>query len=557
MKKFILIFFIIFLKLEFSQSQEILDSLKYKSFKELANYIKQAKNDTKVTLPLAQVYLKNAKYRKDTIQIALGYKYMAKAYKPNYNKCIIYIDSAISITINLQHKIYPALFFTNKGVRHSQQGKYKNALDNYIKAIEFSKKYWNENLFYANTHNVAFLKSELGLHKEALEIYKKTFNYEKNRKISDSSSYMSSHYALANSYTFNKLHDSASIMNKEGIKLAKQLKDIRYPSYILNEGINSYYKTNYKTAIDSIKKTIPFFTDDFDKGLLIQAYLFLGKSYEAIKNKQTTLLYYKKIDSLYTKTKYVLPQIREPYEFLINHYKKKNDKNLQLHYIEKLIEVDSVLDDNYQYLTLNITKKYDTPLLLSQKQKLIDDLLVGTKKSNNLLWILSSVLLIMIAIFYFYYHRQLLYKKRFEELIANKEKEYELVNNSVKIKKELNIPKEIIEGILKYLEKFEEEKVYLDRSIKLTDLANKMGTNTKYLSNTINHYKQKNFKSYLNDLRIDYTVKILQTDPKFRKYEMKAIAREVGFNNAESFSTAFYKKTGLKPSYFIKQLEDS
>ena len=34
-----------------------------------------------------------------------------------------------------------------------------------------------------------------------------------------------------------------------------------------------------------------------------------------------------------------------------------------------------------------------------------------------------------------------------------------------------------------------------------------------------------------------------------------AIAQEVGFNNSESFSKAFYKKTGIYPSYFIKQLE--
>ena len=554
-RKFILLLFIIFLKFEYSQSQQISDSLNNKSFEELESYIKSSKNNTEVILPVAKVYLRNAKLKEDTIYIALGYKFMSKAYKPDYEKCIIYIDSAISISVNLKHNIYPALLYTNKGVRHSQQGKYKKALDSYLKAIEFSKKYWNEDLFYANTHNLAFLKSELGLHKEALGIYKKTFKYEANKKIRDSSMYLMSHYVLSNSYTFNKLIDSASMMNKEGVKMAKKSKDIMY-GYILNEGINEYHKAHYKIAIDSIVKTIPSFSNDFDKGLLMQAYLYLGKSYEAINDTEKTLSYYKKIDSIFRETKYVLPQTREPYEFLINYYKKKNDKNLQLHYIEKLIEVDSVLDNNYQYLSLNITKKYDTPLLLSEKEDLIEELLVKKEKSNNLIWILIFILSFSFIGFYFYYKKQRLYKKRFEELIADKKKESRLIKSALKTKKELNIPKELINSILEYLEKFEEENIYLDRNINLTHLSEKIGTNTKYLSNIINHYKQKNFKSYLNDLRIDYVVNTLQSDSKLRKYEIKAIAREVGFNNAESFSNAFYKKTGIYPSFFIKQLED-
>ncbi len=37
---------------------------------------------------------------------------------------------------------------------------------------------------------------------------------------------------------------------------------------------------------------------------------------------------------------------------------------------------------------------------------------------------------------------------------------------------------------------------------------------------------------------------------------MVAIAEEAGFNTAESFSKAFFKKTGIKPSYFIKELTE-
>ena len=55
-------------------------------------------------------------------------------------------------------------------------------------------------------------------------------------------------------------------------------------------------------------------------------------------------------------------------------------------------------------------------------------------------------------------------------------------------------------------------------------------------------------------MRINHTLDILQSDATIQKYTIKAIANEVGFKNAESFSNAFYKKTGLKPSYYIKEL---
>ncbi len=82
-----------------------------------------------------------------------------------------------------------------------------------------------------------------------------------------------------------------------------------------------------------------------------------------------------------------------------------------------------------------------------------------------------------------------------------------------------------------------------------------MNTNSNYLSKAINFDKNKNFKAYINDLRIDYVIEKLKIDGRFRKFTIKSIAVEIGFNNPESFSKAFHKKTNMYPSYFIRQLE--
>lgn len=92
-------------------------------------------------------------------------------------------------------------------------------------------------------------------------------------------------------------------------------------------------------------------------------------------------------------------------------------------------------------------------------------------------------------------------------------------------------------------------------SINLNSLAKNMGTNSNYLSKIINFHKGDNFSTYLSDLRIEYTIEALQKQSKLREYTIKTIAHEVGFGNTESFTKAFYKKTGLYPSYFIKQLK--
>jgi AraC-like DNA-binding protein len=55
-------------------------------------------------------------------------------------------------------------------------------------------------------------------------------------------------------------------------------------------------------------------------------------------------------------------------------------------------------------------------------------------------------------------------------------------------------------------------------------------------------------------LRVKYAFERLKDDSIFRKYTIKAIAQESGFKGAESFSKEFFKKYGVNPSYFIKEL---
>ncbi|WP_309641507.1 helix-turn-helix domain-containing protein [Flavobacterium sp.] len=122
------------------------------------------------------------------------------------------------------------------------------------------------------------------------------------------------------------------------------------------------------------------------------------------------------------------------------------------------------------------------------------------------------------------------------------------------IAKNLSIPKETEDLLLAKLEKFEAGKKYLSKDISLAQMASQFETNTKYLSEVINKYKQKNINLYINELRINYIVTKLKDDPKYLHYKVSYLAEECGFSSHSSFSSVFKNITGITPNVFIQFL---
>ncbi|MBB4804831.1 YesN/AraC family two-component response regulator [Chryseobacterium defluvii] len=157
---------------------------------------------------------------------------------------------------------------------------------------------------------------------------------------------------------------------------------------------------------------------------------------------------------------------------------------------------------------------------------------------------------------------KILYEKS-KELITKLKKEQEN-NTSVKSSDSLenfkgisspSIPDETLKILFQKLEKFEKSEKYLSKEITLTWLANKLNTNTKYLSELIKIYRDKNFSNYINELRINYIVHKLYNEPIYREYKVSYLAEECGFASPQVFVIAFKKINEVTPSYFIKTLQ--
>jgi YesN/AraC family two-component response regulator len=151
------------------------------------------------------------------------------------------------------------------------------------------------------------------------------------------------------------------------------------------------------------------------------------------------------------------------------------------------------------------------------------------------------------------FYKRKVYKKKFLDIIHNKQhiKKTDFVSSIENI----DIQEEIIAGVLERLKDFEVNNKFLDKKITLNSLAKDFKTNSNYLSKIINHHKETSFSNYINNLKIEFIISEIKRKPILKKYTIKAIANEAYFNNAESFSKAFYKLKGIKPSFFMQELE--
>ncbi len=545
------------------------DSLKDLDYETLSNKfydVLKKKND--LAELYAKLYLLKAKSEKNLKEIAVGYSSVGYAYnvKEEYNKGLIYLDSAIFISKKIKHKRFPSIFFISMGQVYEDIGDFKSALDYHIEAIKWCKKSENKHLEFIAKQNIGLLKRKLGKYEEAKRLFKECMAYRINKEemtLKDSLNYLGTLSALVNTYRLNKQIDSASILNEKGLLPSKG--KLTYNLFKLNKAILQYYNEDYNDVIEDTNILLPqIFNSDsnilFETTDLIDTYYYQGKSYEALSRVDDAIRSYKKIDSLIQVTNYMIPKVRKTYMSLIDHYKTVGDKNQQLFYINRLLHSDSILDSNYKYLSDKLVKDYDTPELLSEKEKLIEDLEAKHGSSTLGVIVLSGVVVIGVVFLILSYRKQKRYQQRFEELIntpkvevpeAISSKTYEEPNAQAAI----GISEDIVNSILESLASFEEKEGYIEGNLTTNSLASKFGTNSKYLSKVINTFKQKSFIHYINDLRIEFIVEKLKTDTKYRMYTIKALAAESGFNTTEAFSKSFYKKTGIYPSYFIKQLE--
>lgn len=529
---------------------KIPDTLRNKSYEYLFTRIEESEKDSiKLTLYLKS-YLMKSKLEKNLEEEVNGYKNYL--YHSQENLKLTYADSMVFTAKKSKNNALTGSAYLSKGIVYYSQKRFRRALDNYLIADNFISKTNDKYLIYKTKYNIALIKYFLGFYDEAISLLKECIVYFKENN--NKGGYLNSLHSLGLCYNRIGNYGLSSQINQMGLLEGKRLKDDDMREYfIISEGANQYFLGNYTLAINKINYALPFFKLNKDFANETVGYFYIGKSYWSLKNYQRAIPYFKKVDAIFNAKGYIRPDLRTSYELLISYYKSRNNPELQLQYIEKLLKVDSTLTARYKYVSERIHKDYDTKELLLQKNSI--EKLLDKKERDSFILKGVIVLLFSFIVFLIYQHirNKKLYRRRFDDLMKKSPVTPKIESKSIKYGIE-DINQDTVAAILKQLEKFEMNKMFLEKNLTETKLAISFNSNIKYLSKVIAYYRGKKFVTYINDLKVDYLIILVKENKKLQNYTNTALSEEAGFSSTERFVKAFYSRTGMPATYFMEEL---
>lgn len=97
----------------------------------------------------------------------------------------------------------------------------------------------------------------------------------------------------------------------------------------------------------------------------------------------------------------------------------------------------------------------------------------------------------------------------------------------------------------------ENEKLFKNSELTLTQLSQTLNVHPNTLSQVINSVEQKNFYDYINFQRVEEFKKAMAL-PENQKFTLLSLAFECGFNSKTAFNRNFRKVTGVSPSEYLK-----
>ncbi|WP_298427703.1 tetratricopeptide repeat protein [uncultured Kordia sp.] len=579
----------------FVQSQKKQDTTDIKSFTDtelikcIEEYLRSDQED--VTNLYINTLYERALKQLNSLNIVKSYFYYAYAedVKGKYKDASEYIYKALGTGIELNEKDSEFLFrvYSLRGKIREQETEDSLAHKDFKTSLDISIKYNNDvgeanaiaNLGKLRRKAKEYLQA-LAHYKTAYEIAIKTDN-ETTIKTDDfyEISRINIIMGVGGSYLKLKQPDSALKYIEKGIKRSRNYGDIEGVSYFYNDyGIAYELKKEYKKALEYFEKAEKIILEFKNKVRTIEVYYHIAKCHHKLDDYEKSNAFIKKAIAIINeknendpKSKKFIPNDYKRLLTLLikNHGKLGNTEQLDSYINTQLIEIDEHTEKRDQYIRNELFGFLKEKSDLETLKQIVIERQENNYKLNTILrysLLILSILIIVGSIVI--YRNQQKKKARFRELnikiaalkyeqritIEEKTKSKKTTITS-QPKKEVMITDKKVTAILESLKKFEQQEHYLDTNCNLRFVAKKVKTNATYLSKIINTDKGISFNEYITDLRMQYTLKRLQTDPLFRAYSVKSIAQEVGYKSADSFTKHFKNYTQLYPSYYIKNLK--
>lgn len=457
---------------------------------------------------------------------------------------------------------------------HTERGEYDMALETGLKLLDVAEKTKNQYLFMRAYSSLShyYLRIEnydkalryclSGLH-YVISLRKKQYIFPKIDEIARMTAKLNDTEAALGAYSFyldveKKIDPPGSYiqsivyMNMADIYMSNDELD-KAENY-LTQALEMNYANNYRFRIP--------------RALIIKAEL-------SLKNRDTVnaiLNYEKSIDAAEDINAFDV--VKTNSAILIDLYENTNQLSKAYEYKTLHTAIRDSLFNNEKEQKIVILETRRKIKEVTQKKKILELENETQKAQYNTIVIILTFILIIGAFGIFAYLKvknknRLLFRKTIElaeihvnmreklnqfETTKTKANNLNPVDEDVRLKTSKTLDNDVRDIILRRLEKLEQDNFFIDHTCSLRQVAQQLRTNPKYLSQVINQEKKSSFSNYINELRINYLLSKLLQDEDFRNSKLSYVAASVGYNNLNTFNTAFKKRQGILPSYFIRQL---
>lgn len=108
---------------------------------------------------------------------------------------------------------------------------------------------------------------------------------------------------------------------------------------------------------------------------------------------------------------------------------------------------------------------------------------------------------------------------------------------------------------VKILQKLSVGRLYRDPSYTARQLAEDLGTNTRYISTAVAVHSGNNYNALVNSLRLRDACRMLRS-PRYANYTAEEIGLTVGFSSRQAFYLAFSRAHNITPREYRLQTEE-